>query len=406
MDSLIVAAAQALASGDVLGGLKRVSLRDDPPALALRGIAMAQLGDYVRARALLRRAGRAFGPTELVARMRCVVAEAEVALAMRDLTGSTQALEDAAEVLEAHRDSVNALHARLVALRQRVLLGELPEADRRLRTLNLKFAPPALRALAELTAAERALRSIRVSDARGMLARAREASEEARIPSLRAEIEQVLSRLGQPAAKQVQSGVEKLLTMDDVEVVLQSGAVVIDAIRRRIQHESLRVSLTKRPVLARLMRALGLAWPSDVDRASLIACAFDVTRPNETHRARLRVEVGRLRRLLSPLLRLEATRNGFALRAAPGQQVIVLLPVIDTPGASLVALLSDGQGWSTSALALAMGASQRTVQRALAELQADGKLHSVGRGRSKRWLSAPLTGFATTLLLPAQMPAD
>ncbi|HEU5194094.1 MAG TPA: helix-turn-helix domain-containing protein, partial [Methylomirabilota bacterium] len=85
MDTLIAAAAHALAAGDPLGALKRIALRDDAPALALRGIAMAQLGDFVRAKRLLRRAARTFPPSEAVARARCVVAEAEIALVSRDL---------------------------------------------------------------------------------------------------------------------------------------------------------------------------------------------------------------------------------------------------------------------------------------------------------------------------------
>ncbi|HET7780493.1 MAG TPA: helix-turn-helix domain-containing protein, partial [Rudaea sp.] len=100
MDSLITAAAYALAQGDPLGALKRVALRNDAPALALRGTAMAQLGDFERARALLRSAARAFGPAEAVARARCVVAEAEIALVSRDLGWPTKALDAARETLE------------------------------------------------------------------------------------------------------------------------------------------------------------------------------------------------------------------------------------------------------------------------------------------------------------------
>src|SRR5471030_3225399 len=114
MDSLIAASARALAAGDALGALKRVALREDPPALALRGIAMAQLGDYPRSRELLKRAARAFGSHEKLAQARCVVAEAEVALAMRDFAGSPRALA-AAATLESHGDQGNAMQARLIA---------------------------------------------------------------------------------------------------------------------------------------------------------------------------------------------------------------------------------------------------------------------------------------------------
>src|ERR1700754_5204680 len=125
MDSLITAAALALAGGDLLGALKRVALRDDAPALALRGIAMAQLGDLVRAKALLRRAARAFGPKEAVARARCLVAEAEVALASRDLGWPAKMLDSARKTLEEHGDLLNAAHTRHLEIRRLLLIGRL-----------------------------------------------------------------------------------------------------------------------------------------------------------------------------------------------------------------------------------------------------------------------------------------
>src|ERR671918_2940329 len=112
MDSLITAAARALAVGNPLGALTRVALRDDAPALALRGIAMAQLGDLVRAKALLRRAGRAFGLKEAVARVRCVVAEAEIALVSRNLGWPAKTLDAARATLEKQGDRVNTAYAR------------------------------------------------------------------------------------------------------------------------------------------------------------------------------------------------------------------------------------------------------------------------------------------------------
>jgi hypothetical protein len=162
--------------------------------------------------------------------------------------------------------------------------------------------------------------------------------------------------------------------------------------------------LVRRPVLFVLARALAEAWPGDVDRNDLIARAFRTRRPNETHRARLRVEIGRLRALAAPMARIEATEQGFALRCE--RAVVVLVPPIDGDQASLLALLADGAAWSTSALALALGASQRTVQRALVELEAAGRVRSIGRARAKRWLAPPLSGFTTILLLPAALPLD
>src|SRR4030095_1684155 len=125
MDSLITAAARALVAGDPLGALKGVALRDDAPALALRGIAMAQLGDFRRAKTLLRRAAHAFGPHEVVARARCVVAEAEVALASRDLGWPAKALDAARATLEAQGDRANATHARHIEIRRLLLIGRI-----------------------------------------------------------------------------------------------------------------------------------------------------------------------------------------------------------------------------------------------------------------------------------------
>jgi hypothetical protein len=404
MDSLIAAAARALVAGDALGALKRVALRDDPPALALRGIAMAQLGEHPRARELLRRAARGFGAHEELARARCVVAEAEVALAMRDLRGSPRTLAAAAATLEARADRANALQARLIAARRLLLLGRLDEAASALARLDARGLPPSLLAVAELAAAEVALRSLRTAPAQAALARAHEAAERARVPALLAEVAEARAALDRPAARRVQAGHEQPLRLDEVEALLASGALVVDACRRGLRAGAAWRPLARRPVLFALARALAEAWPGDVDRNALIARAFRTRRPNESHRARLRVEIGRLRALATPLARIDASAGGFALTPRGERDVVVLVPPIDGDQASLLALLADGAAWSTSALALALGDSQRTVQRALVELEAAGRVRSIGRARAKRWLSPPLAGFTTNLLLPAALP--
>jgi hypothetical protein len=404
MDSLIAAAARALVAGDPLGALKRVALRDDPPALALRGIAMAQLGEHPRARELLRRAARAFGAHEELARARCVVAEAEVALAMRDLRGSPRTLAAASATLEAHADRANALQARLIAVRRLLLLGRLGEAASALTRLDARGLPPSLLAVAELVAAEVALRSLRTAPAQAALARAQEAAERARVPALLAEVAEARAALDRPAARRVHAGHEQPLRLDEVEALLASGALVVDACRRGLRAGATWRPLARRPVLFALGRALAEAWPGDVERHTLIARAFSARRPNESHRARLRVEIGRLRALAAPLARIEASARGFALTPRGERAVIVLVPPIDGDQASLLALLADGAAWSTSALALALGASQRTVQRALVELEAARRVRSIGRARAQRWLSPPLAGFTTILLLPAALP--
>ena len=402
MDSLIAAAARALVAGDSLGALKRVGLRDDPPAVALRGIAMAQLGEYPRARELLRRAARGFGAHEELARARCVVAEAEVALAMRDLGGSPRTLAAAAARLEARADRTNALHARLIAVRRLLLLGRLGEATSALAGLDVRGQPPSLQATAELAAAEIALRSLHTAAAQAALGRAHEAAQLARVPALLAEVSEARAALDRPAARCLEAGQEQPLRLAEVEALLASGALVVDGCRRGLHAGATWQPLAGRPVLFALARALAEAWPGDVDRQLLIARAFGVRRPDETHRARLRVEIGRLRKLAAPFARIEASASGFVL-TPHAERVVVLLPPIDGDGASLLALLADGAAWSTSALALALGASQRTVQRALVELEAAGRVRAIGRARAQRWLAPPLTGFTTNLLLPAAL---
>ncbi|WP_067065407.1 DNA-binding protein [Roseateles chitosanitabidus] len=409
MDALITAAARFLAAGDALGALRRVALRDDPPALALRGIAMAQLGEHARARELLREAAKAFGPREAVSRARCVVAEAEVALAMRDFGEPPRALLQAAEVLAAHDDRVNALQARLIAARRLVLLGRLDEAARALPAIDLATYPPLPAALAGLAEAELALRSLRIRDARLALMQASAAAHRAGVPALIAETEDLRALIDRPAARRIDAGAEQSLRLDEVEDLLASPTLVIDACRRAIRGEGLAVDLARRPVLFLLARVLAEAWPGGVDRQTLILRVFRTRHPDETHRARLRVELGRLRALIEPVAAIDATARGYALRVDEGRAVTMLAPPIDGESAALQALLADGAAWSTSALALAMGASQRTVQRALAELEADGRVRALGQARARRWLAPPmtggLTGIATILLLPAWPPA-
>ncbi|MBS0453437.1 MAG: HTH domain-containing protein [Proteobacteria bacterium] len=406
MDSLIAASARALAAGDALGALKRVALREDPPALALRGIAMAQLGEHPRARELLRKAARGFGAHEHLSRARCVVAEAEVALAMRDLSGSPRALASASATLQAGGDKVNAMQARLIASRRALLLGRLDEAASLLDGLESAALPPVLATVAELSAAELALRLLRTGAARAALLRARAAANRAQVPSLLAEVADASAAFERPAARTLARDGEQVLQLQDVEALLASGALVVDACRHGLRAGDAWLALARRPVLFTLARELAAAWPEDVAREALIASAFRTRRPDETHRARLRVEMGRLRALAAPMADIEATARGFVLKPLGGRPVVLLAPPIDGEQGSLVALLSDGAAWSTSALAQALGASQRTVQRALAELEADGRVRSIGQARARRWLAPPLTEFTTILLLPAALQLD
>ena len=406
MDSLINAAARALAAGDPLGALNRVALRDDAPALALRGIAMAQLGDFVRAKVLLRRAARAFGPKEAVARARCVVAEAEVALASRDLAWRAKALDAARATLEQHGDHVNAAHARYLEVRRLLLIGRIDEAEVALGELDLARLPPASRTIHELAVAGIAIRRLQTKAARAALTRAERTARAAGIPALTAEVEGASLILDAPAARLIARGEERLLLLEEVDALLASNTFVVDACRLVVRDGGAAVSLATRPVLFALARALGEAWPEDVPRETLVARAFRLKLDDESHRARLRVEVGRLRTALRALADVTATKEGFKLVPRRAREVVVLAHPVEEKYAGVLALLADGESWSSSALALALGTSQRTVQRALDSLAAAGKVQSFGRGRARRWITPPVPGFTTVLLLPALLPVE
>src|ERR1700722_7546857 len=313
MDSLITAAARALAAGDALGALNRVALRDDAPALALRGIAMAQLGDLVRAKALLRSAARAFGPKEAVPRARCIVAEAEVALVSRDLGWPAKALDAARATLEEHGDRLNAAHARYLEVRRLLLIGRLDDAARMLADFDSTPLPPALRTTYELVVAGIAIRRLQTKAARAAFARAERAARQANIPALTAEVESASLVMSTAVARLIAHGEERPLLLEEIEALLTSGALVVDACRHVVRDAGIVVSLAKRPVLFALARALGEAWPGDVPRGRLAARAFRAKHADESHRARLRVEVGRLRIELRTLADVSATKRGFAL---------------------------------------------------------------------------------------------
>ena len=403
MDSIIAAAARALAGGDALGALKLVALRDDAPALALRGIAMAQLGDYALARDLLRRAARDFGAREQLSRARCVVAEAEVALAMRDLNGSPRTLALAALALDARADRANAVHARLIAVRRLLLLGRLAEAAAALasprRDRHSSFASCSCRARRRGTGFALAEHG---AGARSALARAASRQTRWRARALgRSRRSQRRARPFGRAPRRSRPGTA--VATRGRRSTARLGRTRRRCVPSRLSAGATRLPLARRPILFALALALAEGWPNDVDRRVLIERAFRTRRPDDTHRARLRVELGRLRALSLPLARIDATERGFKL-TPKHEPVVVLKPPIDGDEASLLALLADGAAWSTSALALALDTSQRTVQRALVELEAAKRVRSIGRARAQRWLSPPLAGFTTILLLPASLP--
>ena len=406
MDSLITAAARALAEGDPLGALKRVALREDAPSLALRGIAMAQLGDFARAKELLRKAGRRFGAKEAVARARCIVAETEIALASRDLAWPAKMLDAARVTLERHGDRLNAGYARYLEVRRLLLVGQLTRAEQMLADLDPSLFPPPSRTFHELVVAGIAMRRLRTKAARAALARAQRAAHQAGIPALMAEVENASHILNTPAARVISRDRERVLLLEDVEALLASKDIIVDACRNVVHDAGHVVPLARRPVLFSLARALAEAWPADLGRDQLLARAFGARFVDESHRARLRVEIGRLRRMLRNIAEISATERGFVLVPQRGREVVVLARPVEEEHGDVLALLTDGESWSSSALAFALGASQRTVQRALDSLAAEGKVQSFGRARARRWITPPVPGFTTILLLPAPLPTD
>lgn len=406
MDSLIRAAGSALAMGDPLAALNCVALRDDAPALALRGIAMAQLGELGRARVLVSDAARAFGPQEPLARAKCLVAEAEIALASRDLGWPARKLNAAREILEEHGDRVNAAHARYINIRRWLLIGRLDEAEHELEAMESAPLPPALKAVHGLIVAGIAMRRLESRVARDALTQARYASQAAGIPALAAEVESMVELLYLPAARLITMGVERWLLLEDVEALMNSKAFVVDACRYVVTYRKNVVSFATRPVLFTLLRIMAEAWPNEAARDELIARAFRTKHADDSHRARLRVEIGRLRGLLETLAGVNATSRGFVLAPHDVCEVVVLARPVEEKHADVLALLSDGESWSSSALALALNSGQRSVQRVLDTLATEGKVYSFGRGRNRRWTTPPITGFATILLLPGSLPVS
>jgi DNA-binding transcriptional ArsR family regulator len=302
---------------------------------------------------------------------------------------------------------MNAAHARYLEIRRYLLIGSLDDAERVLAELNPARLPPALHAAHELLVAGIEIRRLRTKPARAALARAKRAARHSGIPALIAEVESASDVLDAPAARRIVRGTERSLLLQDVETLFASKTLVVDACRNVVRRAHTVVSLARRPILFALARALGEAWPEDVPRDMLVARVFRMKVADESLRARLRVEIGRLRTALRPLADVRATTRGFELVPQSNSEVVVLARPVEEEHAAVLALLADGESWSSSALALALGASQRTVQRALGSLDEAGKVQSFGRGRARRWITRPVVpGFTTTLLLPAPLPSD
>ena len=363
---------------------------------------MAQLGDLVRAKALLRRAARAFGPKEAVARARCVVAEAEIALVSRDLGWPAKALDAARATLEAHGDRVNAAHARYLEVRRLLLIGRLDEAERMLAALDPAPFPPASRAAHELVVAGIAMRRLRTKTARAALARAETRRAPRRHPGADGGDRKRLPRAQHARGAPDRAG-------RGAPAPARGGRIVagVEGARRgrlpsyRARRERTVVSLARRPVLFALARALARGVARQTCRGRRSSRGPSARKhADESHRARLRVEIGRLRTLLRTLAGVSATKQGLCAGAARAREVVVLARPVEERHAAVLAFLADGESWSSSALALALGASQRTVQRALDSLRG-GRQGAVVRPRAGASLDDPArAGIHDDLVTP------
>jgi hypothetical protein len=306
--------------------------------------------------------------------------------------------------LDAHGDAVNAAHARLLTVRHHVLVGRLDEAQALLDAIDPEPLPAASKAGHQLLVAGIAIRRVHAVRAARAIAGAEKAAHQSGIPALEAEVSSARALLDAPAMRLVEQGEERSVTLAQVETLLASNALVVDSCRYVVHRRGRELPLVRRPVLFGLVRTLAERWPGDASREELLERAFGASFTDDSHRARLRVEIGRLRKSLGAMAGVSATPRGFVLETRRGGRVVLLAPPVVERHAAVLALLADGESWSSSGIALAIGAGQRTVQRSLEELAAAGRVQALGRGRSRRWAAPPGPGFTTPLLLPVPLP--
>jgi len=401
VDAPLTAAARALALGDALSALKWLGLRTDAAARAMRGAALSQLGEFARAKAQLRAALRALGPGDGLLRARCLAAEAEIALSLGDLHWSAEPVARAVAELEAAGDSRNAAYLQLVAARAALRLGRPEDAERLLRHAKLAPAAPLERTFAELVRVELAAKRGDPDVLTAALASASAAADRAAIPALVSEVARIRDHYEGPTAVITSRGKARTASFCEVCALGRSADVVIDGGGREVRSSGDCISFARRPVLFELLRILAEAWPEAVSRDLLIKRAFGARRLNESHRIRLRVEVGRLRKFVRRRLAVIAKEPGYALFA--NHEVALVMPLEESPASRVLSLMHGGEPWSASSLALALGVSERTVQRSLGELQSAGKVGATGNGRGRRWVR--LFEIPTDLLLPRSSPA-
>jgi hypothetical protein len=389
-ESSLQDAASALARGDALTALAAVGRFEDVPALTLKGIAYAQMGDLELAkRALGSAARKASG--ELV-RARISAALAEVTLGEGDAWRAAREAHDAGVILERLGDTRNAAMQELVVARADVLLGRVGDARRRLDRLLADDLDADVRGVTLLAAAEIAVREGAPSRARARLA---EVDTENAL--LQRTVNAFAAELSRPIARLVSAGVEAPADLFAIERATSGDSLFVDACRRRVIAGRATVRLHTKPALFALLEKLARAWPASVPRDELAMRAFEVKKINPSHRSRMRVEIGRLRKELSGIAEPIATKDGYVLESK--RPVSVLLPPADDDDASIALLLSDGAAWTAQAIADHANVSKRTVLRALATLVERGHAVRVAKGKDVRYVAASRPAIASRLLL-------
>lgn len=382
------AAARLLGAGAPFEALQLVALRDDATALALRGIALAQIGDLERGGKLLRKAHASFPDSNRLAKARCNLAEAEIRIALRDFRTASHLITGLVTALDSLQDAYNAMYALQIEARLLMLTGRIGEARKRLETIVPIAMPAALRSGHLLLRAELAARRLRAREAELLLADAVALAGEHAM--LRAQAAALRGALERPVARTAAGG---LLVLREVEELLEGGALVIDLGRLMLRCDDMQTDFASRPVLFGLLQILAEHWPADATRDMLVERVFGARDVDDGYRNRLRVEIARLRRYVAGTADIRSTARGYRLVPLGSRDVAVLSPPVASPEARLLALLSDGEAWSSFALASALGASQRSVQRALAALAREGQARPVGNGRSRCWVARPLAGL-------------
>ncbi len=399
-DDSLARAGRALARGDALAALGFVGRAEDALGLALRGIAYAQLGELEGARTALERAKRLAKVPLLRARIEA--ARVEVAMSDGDPAPAARAARAAAEALAQLGDVRNAAMQRLVLARAEVLLGHLAEARETVETvLEQRKLPADVAAVACLAQAEIAIRAVAPTEARAALARARRALHGAPNDLLARALVALEAELSRPIARLEQRGAQREADLFAIEAASSGQVFLVDGCRRRVIAGRASVPLARRPVVFALLLELARAWPGDVARDALAAAAFDTRRVNASHRSRLRVEIGRLRKGLEGLGELVATADGYRLETP--RDVAVLLPPEGGEAARLAILLGDGAWWTAQALAEHAGVSKRTAQRALAALVSAGQAIKAGTAQDLRF-SRPGAPIASRMLLLGLVP--